>query len=205
MPHADWRKLVDHLHTRYLTTSLAESAALATAIAEAAHEPASAPPARQPGPGSAELRLGQTFVDVKVQSPDVANLISVVAAGMGVHADPTQVTVLEIGLDTADREAIGPFWAAVLTGDASTFDEIDIMDPTGRFDTLWLQKTDPHETPRQRFHFDLWLPPEVVASRIEAAVAAGGTVVSTDKAPAFVVLADPQGNKVCLCTSEGRS
>ena len=35
-------------------------------------------------------------------------------------------------------------------------------------------------------------------------VAAGGTVVSADEAPAFTVLADPQGNKVCLCTSEGR-
>jgi 4a-hydroxytetrahydrobiopterin dehydratase len=29
-------------------------------------------------------------------------------------------------------------------------------------------------------------------------------VVYDEEAPAFIVLADPQGNKVCLCTSEGR-
>ncbi len=43
-----------------------------------------------------------------------------------------------------------------------------------------------------------------LAGRIEAALAAGGKVVYDEEAPAFIVLADPQGNKVCLCTSEGR-
>jgi 4a-hydroxytetrahydrobiopterin dehydratase len=49
-------------------------------------------------------------------------------------------------------------------------------------------------------YLDLWLPPEVVPARIEAALAAGGTVTYSEEAPAFTVLADPQGNKVCLCT-----
>jgi 4a-hydroxytetrahydrobiopterin dehydratase len=40
--------------------------------------------------------------------------------------------------------------------------------------------------------------------RISAALAAGGTLVSDDRAPAFTVLADPEGNKVCVCTSLGR-
>ena len=30
--------------------------------------------------------------------------------------------------------------------------------------------------------------------------AAGGTLVSDAEAPAFTVLADPEGNKVCICT-----
>ena len=34
--------------------------------------------------------------------------------------------------------------------------------------------------------------------RIDAAVAAGGKVV--DEAPTFVVLADSEGNKVCICS-----
>ncbi|MEU4194391.1 VOC family protein [Kribbella sp. NPDC026611] len=143
-------------------------------------------------------------MDVKVESAEVAERISQVAADLGLKADPLQVTKLEVGLDTSDRELVGPFWAAVLTGDAKNFDEIEVCDPTGRFDALWFQLTDAHETPRQRFHYDLWLPIELVPARIEAAVAAGGTVVSTDEAPAFTVLADPEGNKVCLCTSEGR-
>jgi 4a-hydroxytetrahydrobiopterin dehydratase len=36
-------------------------------------------------------------------------------------------------------------------------------------------------------------------------VAAGGTVVSAADAPRFTVLADAQGNKVCICTHVGRS
>ena len=34
--------------------------------------------------------------------------------------------------------------------------------------------------------------------------AAGGTIVSTNRAPAWTVLADPEGNKVCVCTWQGR-
>jgi 4a-hydroxytetrahydrobiopterin dehydratase len=41
-------------------------------------------------------------------------------------------------------------------------------------------------------------PKEVAEQRIDAAVAAGGTVV--DEAPTFVVLADPEGNKICICS-----
>jgi len=69
---------------------------------------------------------------------------------------------------------------------------------------LWFQHTDAHETPRQRFHVDLWVAPEVAEERIAAAVAAGGQVVDDEKAPSFVVLADPEGNKVCVCTSLSR-
>jgi len=69
---------------------------------------------------------------------------------------------------------------------------------------LWFQHTDAHETPRQRFHVDLWVAPEVAEERIAAAVAAGGRVVDDEKAPSFVVLADPEGNKVCVCTSLSR-
>jgi len=49
------------------------------------------------------------------------------------------------------------------------------------------------------------VPPEVAQERIAAALAAGGTVVSEEAAPRFTVLADPQGNKVCVCTHVGRS
>lgn len=69
---------------------------------------------------------------------------------------------------------------------------------------MWFQGTDEHDTPRQRFHVDLWIPPDVVADRINAAVGAGGSVVDESEASASVVLADPDGNKACVCTIEGR-
>jgi 4a-hydroxytetrahydrobiopterin dehydratase len=69
---------------------------------------------------------------------------------------------------------------------------------------VWFQKTGPHRLPRQRWHIDLWLAPEVAAERIAAAVAAGGALVSDAGAPSFTVLADPDGNKVCVCTALDR-
>jgi 4a-hydroxytetrahydrobiopterin dehydratase len=39
---------------------------------------------------------------------------------------------------------------------------------------------------------------------VEAALAAGGTLVSDDRAPTFWVLADAQGNKACVTTWTGR-
>jgi len=48
------------------------------------------------------------------------------------------------------------------------------------------------------------VPREVVEERIAAAVAAGGRLVSDAAAPAFWVLADGDGNQVCLCTWESR-
>ena len=59
---------------------------------------------------------------------------------------------------------------------------------------------DAHEPARQRFHADLWVPHDVAEERIAAAVAAGGRVVDDEQAPSFVVLADPEGNKACVCT-----
>jgi 4a-hydroxytetrahydrobiopterin dehydratase len=44
----------------------------------------------------------------------------------------------------------------------------------------------------------------VVEGRIAAAIEAGGELVDDTAAPAFWVLADPQGNRACLTTWQGR-
>jgi 4a-hydroxytetrahydrobiopterin dehydratase len=79
-----------------------------------------------------------------------------------------------------------------------------VVDPTGARSSSGSRDTDAHEEPRQRFHVDVTVPPDQAQTRIDAAVAAGGTLVSTDRAPAWTVLADPEGNKVCVCTWQGR-
>ncbi|NUR95333.1 MAG: VOC family protein [Kribbellaceae bacterium] len=189
---SDWRKLAQAWQTRYLIDAYPDGVRFASAVGEVC------------GDAVPELRLGASYVDVATRDEELAERISAVAAEHGLTADPTAVAQLEIALDTAELVEIGPFWAAVLTGSTDSFTGNDVMDPTGRVANLWFQGTTPHEPPRQRFHLDLWLPPEVVPARIETALAAGGKVVYDDEAPMFIVLADPQGNKVCLCTSEGR-
>jgi 4a-hydroxytetrahydrobiopterin dehydratase len=196
----DWRKLAQGLHARFLTGDFVSGLKLVTAVTEAA-EAANHHP---------DVTLTYPFVDLKLISHDVGQLsqrdldlarqISGIAREQGVDAAPKVLAELELALDTADLAAAGPFWAALLTGSADSVTGDDVVDPAGRVPLLWFQHTDAHETPRQRFHIDLWVPHDVAEERIGAAVAAGGQVVDDSEAPSFVVLADPEGNRVCVCT-----
>ncbi len=59
-------------------------------------------------------------------------------------------------------------------------------------------------TERSRFHIDVDVPHDQAAARIEAAIAAGGRLVTDEFAPAWWVLADADGNEACVCTWQGR-
>ncbi|CAM5693822.1 VOC family protein [Mycolicibacterium aubagnense] len=55
-----------------------------------------------------------------------------------------------------------------------------------------------------RLVLDVDVPHDVASTRIAAALAAGGVMVSDRAAPAFRVLADAEGNEVCVCTWQSR-
>ena len=57
---------------------------------------------------------------------------------------------------------------------------------------------------RNRLHVDVSVPHDEARARLEAALAAGGRLVTDDSAPAYWVLADPEGNEVCISTWQGR-
>jgi 4a-hydroxytetrahydrobiopterin dehydratase len=57
---------------------------------------------------------------------------------------------------------------------------------------------------RNRIHFDIVVAHDEADRRREAALAAGGTLVSDDAARAFWVLADAEGNEICICTWQDR-
>lgn len=201
----DWRKLAQPLAARYRATDAVVGAAFVAAVARAAAA------ARYDVP---EIRLGHGVIDVTLFSVDeagarrvtakdleLAGVITGLAREFDLTAVPGEVAQLELALDTADDSAAGPFWAALLTGDATHTVFDSVFDPTNRVPSVWFQQTDRHPTPRQRWHMDLWLAPEVAGERIAAAVAAGGTLVDDSQAPSFTVLADPEGNNVCICTA----
>jgi 4a-hydroxytetrahydrobiopterin dehydratase len=202
---ADWRKLAQRLHTRYRVADATAAAALlsdavgtASAASLADHLEATL------ADGRLDLRLatdeGQGGVWLTDDDVRLARALSEVAARHGAIAAPGEVTQIEMGLDTAQRGTLAPFWAVVLTGSTDGIVEDTVFDPTNRTSSIWFQETEPHETPRQRWHPDVWVPPEVADERIASAVAAGGTVVDDSQAPSFTVLADPDGNLVCICT-----
>ena len=158
-----------------------------------------------------DVTLSYSQVHVRLTSHDVggvtdrdialAGTIRDIAADMGIAATPDRLSRIELALDAHDHAAAGAFWAAVLGYD---LDDQEVVDPQGRQVTLWFQETDSHDEPRQRFHVDVTVPPDQAQVRISAALAAGGTLVTDEHAPAFTVLADPEGNKACVCTSLGR-
>lgn len=208
----DWRKLAQALHARYLTGDFATGLGFVTSVAEASdaadHHPEvtltrsvvdlaliSHDAVHHPADGGPDVRVSW----VTRRDVELARRISEIAREHGIAADPGSVARIELALDAADLAAMGPFWAAVLTGSTDAYQGGDVRDPSGQVPFLWFQGTEAHEPPRQRFHVDLWVPHDIAVERIAAAVAAGGRVVN-DEAPAFVVLADPEGNKVCVCT-----
>ncbi|MBM2620667.1 4a-hydroxytetrahydrobiopterin dehydratase [Actinoplanes sp. LDG1-06] len=214
---ADWRKLGQGLHARFVTGSFGAGADFVAAVARAGESLGHQP----------RVTIGDGFVDLKLisddavyrddkgtehrvewttqQDLDLARRISEVAAERSIPADPASITTIELALDTANAAAVAPMWAALLTGstDAKGRGTIgdDVRDATGRVPILWFQETDEHDTPRQRFHIDVWVAPEVAEQRIAAAVAAGGKIVDDSEAPSFTVLADQDGNRACVCTA----
>lgn len=46
----------------------------------------------------------------------------------------------------------------------------------------------------------MYVPLDAAQARVDAALAAGGTLVDGAHAPSFWVLADAEGNEACVCT-----
>jgi 4a-hydroxytetrahydrobiopterin dehydratase len=213
---ADWRQLGQGLHARFVIPDFRAGARFATAIGEAGAAAGHHP----------EVRIGSTYIDLKLISDDavyrddtgtehrvewttqrdvdLARRISEIAAEQSLAADPGAITAIELALDTANSTRLSPVWSALLTGGAEaqgrgTIGD-DVRDVTRRVPILWFQETEPHETPRQRFHIDVQVPYDVAEQRIAAAVAAGGVMVDASRAPWTTIIADPDGNKACVGT-----
>ena len=94
-------------------------------------------------------------------------------------------------------------WAALLTGSADSQGRgtpgDEVRDATARVPNLWFGDADEHETPRQPFHIEVYVAPDVAEQRIAAVLAAGGTVVDDSNAPSLTVVADQDGNRGVLC------
>jgi 4a-hydroxytetrahydrobiopterin dehydratase len=197
-----WTYLPGGLQTRIETKDFAAGLALVNAIGEVAEQQNHHP----------DLTLRYSAVDIRLSSHDeggvtkrdvrLARAVSSVASALGLRLSIAGVSRHEWGLDTPAYRSVLPFWAAVLAMEAKDGAE-DLTDPADLLPSVWFQRSGDEE-PRQRWHPDVWVDPAQVQPRIDAALAAGGTLVSDAEAPAFWVLADPEGNRVCLCTWQDR-
>jgi 4a-hydroxytetrahydrobiopterin dehydratase len=196
----DWRQMFEALRTRFLTGGFNQGLELVTRIAALADEADHHPDVDLRYPHVNVTIFSHDVFGVTSRDVDLARAISAAASEFGIAADPTATAVVEIALDTWDHEEIKPFWAAVLGMTDHPHHDQELRDLAGTQPTVWFQHTDAHDEPRQRFHLDIRVPPEVADGRIAAALAAGGVLVSDEQAPRFTVLADAQGNKVCVTT-----
>jgi 4a-hydroxytetrahydrobiopterin dehydratase len=204
----DWRVLGDAAHAFFRTSSLADGARLARSIGEL----------EGTGPGRPDLDLRDDGVTVRLvtatddsygmttDDADLAARISGAARDLGLAPDPSIVqSVLPIVIDALDIPAVLPFWQALLGYERrrDSPDE-DLVDPRRRGPSVWFQQMEVPRTERNRMHVACWVPAEMAEARVQAAIAAGGTLVTDEFAPDWWVLADPEGNEADVATARGR-
>jgi len=195
----DWRRLPRALATAYKAESVTAALDLVAAIGATAEEVDHHP--------DVDWRYRHVFVlttthaaENRVTKRDtaLAARISALAAERGILAVPTVARSYEIGVDAADPAGLAEAWAAALGYRAGPLDD-EITDPFGRGPTVWFQRT---ETPNpSRLHLDVHVADELQNETVAAVVAARGRTLDASSAPNFVVVADPDGNRFCICTA----
>jgi 4a-hydroxytetrahydrobiopterin dehydratase len=193
----DWRVLwgAGYAAARFLTGSLATGLALVAVIGDLAAA-AGHDPDIDVRTESVTVRLCTAEVHgLTRQDADLASEISAAAARLQAPADPATVQHVQVAIDALDIAKVRPFWHAVLG--YSLVEDADLLDANREGPTFWFQQMDSPRTGRGRFHIDIYVPYDQVQARIEAALAAGGRIVS-DHAPHWWTLADPEGNEADL-------
>jgi 4a-hydroxytetrahydrobiopterin dehydratase len=210
-----WRYVLGLLRTTLPAGSLAQAADLAGRVTAACGAEAD---------GRLWIDLRRDQLVLSLQSPATATVtprevalarrISEVAGGLGLTTGagvgggaPRSVQVLEIAIDAMDIPAVRPFWKAVLAyvdEPGRSGPEDPLVDPVGQGPAVWFQQMDAPRPQRNRIHLDVSVPHDEAQRRIQATLAAGGRLVYDAEAPAFWVLADPEGNEACITTWQGR-
>jgi 4a-hydroxytetrahydrobiopterin dehydratase len=212
-----WRLLLGALTTTVPVGSLAEAARLAAAAVAACGPDADGHLRMDLRPDQVVFAV-QSAAQAGVTATDVelARRITAAAREAGSGTEPQaragagaarSVQMLELAIDALDIAAVRPFWKAVFGYGAEPGDEGPegaLVDPLGRGPAVWFQQMDAPRPQRNRIHFDLSVPHDEAQRRIDAALAAGGRLLSADEAPAFWVLADAEGNEICVTTWQGR-
>jgi 4a-hydroxytetrahydrobiopterin dehydratase len=210
-----WRYILGTVQTNVRTASIAQAADVAQRVIALAGSDADQSLRIDLRPDRAVLSLQDLGTGwITARETNLARQISAAVTDLGlattpeVQADPQRsVQVIEIGIDALDIAKIRPFWKAVL-GYADEADhtgpEDALIDPIGQGPSIWFQQMDAPRPQRNRIHFDVSVPHDEAQRRIQATQAAGGTLTYDAEAPAFWVLADPEGNEACITTWQGR-
>jgi 4a-hydroxytetrahydrobiopterin dehydratase len=191
----DWVVLHGGATAVFRVGSIREAAALAAAIAEA------------PGFEGSEalltiadarvtVRLSRDLWQLEPRHVELARAVSAVAESQGAVADRASVQEVQLAVAAKPDAMDVGFWRAVLGYAAVAGD--NGVDRLGHGSTVWMQELDAAKPLRHAMHIDVSVAREHVAERLEAALAAGGSVVREWDDDEAWTLADRAGNRVCI-------
>lgn len=197
----DWRLRLGALHTAYAAPSAAAALRFVAAVGEAAE-------ARDHHP-DLDWRYRHVFLRstthqaggrVTGRDLDLATAVSALAAAAGLTAVPQLSRTVEIGIDTAHPDALQATWQAALGYRPGRDGEL--VDPWSRSPTVWFQKT---ATPADsRLHLDVHVVGDEAPVVLDEVAGTGGRLLDGSHAPSWWVMADGDGNRLCVCTPAGR-
>ena len=205
----DWRIISRTIQAEFRAPSLAAAVRFAQQVVEAADVAEHHPDLTLRASGC--VRIGLSTHDANGLTDNdaaLAHTISRIAQTAGLSSSPNLIQRLEVAIDAMDFALVLPFWRAVMAyvdEPAEKGQIVDaLIDPLGVGQPLWFQQMEQPRLQRNRIHLDLLVPQDVALSRVAAAVAAGGTLITDEYARSFWVLADPEGNEICICTWQDR-
>lgn len=189
----DWSVLFWGAHVFYRTASFAQAAEFMAGIARAAalvgHDPDV-----DVRPEGVTVRTF-TRVDGALSAVDaaLAAAVSEEAHRLGLTSDPMMLQISGIAVAQDANLDTRPFWEAVF-GYRRVGDE-DLIDPLRRGPHLWFHELRNPRPGRGRTHIDLSVPAAEAEKRVQAAVAAGGRIASSN-APYWWTMASPDNHGV---------
>lgn len=197
----DWRYWLGSLHTAYDCSSPAAALALIAEIGRASelrdHHP------------DVDWRYRHVFLRltthaqsgrVTAKDMELAADISAAAAQQSAPAVPTLCRTVEVAVDAVDPATLSQPWATTLgyTVDAQG----NLSDPYRRNCSVWFQQTPTPDA--SRMHIDVQVEDSTADAILDETVTQGALRIDDRFRPSFTVLADGDGNRICICTDLGR-
>lgn len=201
---ADWAVVFGAMAC-YRVDSAAQQAELATAAAALAAD-AGFPLLVDLRPGLVILDSGKDQADADAHGLDLdfavlAASLQTAARDLGAVADPALPRFVQVFLDAADVDTVRAFWLSALGYVPDRRPGVsDIIDPRRLDPVLVFQQLETSDTARReqrnRLHLELAVPADLLATRVAAALAAGGRPLGESDGRSRV--ADPEGNELVL-------
>jgi len=116
------------------------------------------------------ITITDDYYGLSERDVELARRISAEVRELSVPADPSAVQTVQVTVDA-------------------------LVDPRGRGPSFWFQQMDAPRPQRNRIHIDVWVPHDQAKARIAAAIAAGGHLVTDQRAPSFGCWPTPRATR----------